>query len=171
VSDPEFREHAAELLDAAAHDLDSSQSAKEQRRKSMGSRNRPAPDRRRPNPRGSAHARGASARSGPRRVSGLARQRRPPLGGVDASAFLHDPSRSDQISRSRRRGVDRIRQQLHHPVGPLPRSVPGHSRTRPQKSARRDCTRGSNRAAISLSKRLPSITPGVPERARRWQPA
>jgi signal transduction histidine kinase len=36
VSDPEFREHAAELLDAAADDLDSSQTPAEQKRKSMG---------------------------------------------------------------------------------------------------------------------------------------
>jgi signal transduction histidine kinase len=36
VSDPEFREHAGDLLDAAAHDLDSSQTAVEQRRKSVG---------------------------------------------------------------------------------------------------------------------------------------
>ncbi|HLK89145.1 MAG TPA: sensor histidine kinase [Polyangia bacterium] len=36
TSDPEFREHAAELLDAAAHDLDGSQTALEQRQKSMG---------------------------------------------------------------------------------------------------------------------------------------
>ncbi len=36
VSDPEFREQAGELLDAAAHDLDSSQTVEEQTRKSRG---------------------------------------------------------------------------------------------------------------------------------------
>jgi hypothetical protein len=36
VSDPEFREQAGELLDAAAHDLDSSQTAEEQTRNSRG---------------------------------------------------------------------------------------------------------------------------------------